>query len=179
MKGIFNKNSHIPFITSIAKGFKEAGFLNKYLELGIQRGNCFNMVAPMAKEAYAVDILDSYELIKHNRNTIWFQGKSEDFLKQYSNIKFDLVFIDADHSHEASLLDFQMVLPLVSQNGLILLHDTYPPSVEYTSLSYCGEAYKTADYIRKNYQQVECMTFPFYYGITVVRNLDHQLLWVE
>lgn len=179
MKGPYNKHSHIPFIMTIAKGLKEAGQLTTYLELGIQRGNCFNAIAPMVKEAYGVDIVDAYDLIKHNRNAIWFLGKSEDFLKTYTNVKYDLVFIDADHSHEASLLDFQMVLPFVKTNGFVLLHDTYPPSPEFTSLSYCGEAYKTADYIKKNYPKVECMTFPFYYGITVVRNLDRQLAWME
>ena len=173
---IFNKNSHIGLIKQIANGLKLAGVLDNYLELGVQRGNCFNEIAPLANNAYAVDIIDSYSLIKHNSNLKWFQGKTLDFLKNCT-IKFDLIFIDADHSYEASLEDFKYSLPLIKENGLILLHDTYPPTEEYTSKSYCYDTYKTAFYIRENFKDIECVTLPMYYGVTIVRNLNRQLLW--
>jgi hypothetical protein len=175
---VFNKTSHIEIIKQIAVGLQAIGSLNRYLELGIQKGNCFNKIAPLAKEAYAVDILDNYNLVKENKNLVWFHGKSIDFLNQHDkNKKFDLVFIDADHSHIGSLTDFRTVLPMVSENGLILLHDTYPPSEAFTSPKYCNDTYKTAEYIRKNYKDLESVTLPFFYGLTIVRNLNRQLSW--
>lgn len=181
MKMPFGKNEHIRIIKAIAFGMHKAGTLDRYLELGIRAGSCFNEVAPLAKEAYAVDINDCFKYIKSNKNMMWFRGKTTDFLNNYNRAnKFDLVFIDANHNHESSLNDFELSLPLVHENGLILLHDTYPTKEELLSKKYCGDSYKTADVIRRKYGDVcEIATLPFYYGISVVRRmpLGKQLLW--
>ncbi len=178
IKAPFTKNDHIQMIKAIAAGMRKAGVLNRYLELGIKKGSCFNAIAPLAKEAYAVDILNCYKLIKHNKNLVWFHGKTTDMLTKHNpKKKFDLVFIDASHEHKASLTDFKMVLPLVNENGLILLHDTYPPSESFLGKSFCYDTYKTAEYIKKNYSQYEFITLPFYFGISIVRKLERQLLW--
>ncbi len=176
----FGKNAHVQIIKSIALGLNAAGALNNYLELGIRRGRCFNAIAPLVRgKAYAVDINDCYPVIKNNKNLIWFHGTSEKFLNDHKkDEKFDLVFIDANHTYNSSLKDFDLVFPLVNDNGLILLHDTYPPEEKYVSLKYCGEVYKTAEFIRFHCNdKCEIVTLPFYYGIAVVRKLDRQLLW--
>lgn len=182
MKMPFGKNSHVDIIKPIAVGLHLAGALHRYLEIGIRRGPCFNAVAPLvSKEAYAVDInKECYNGIKHNKNLRWFHGNSQDFLKQHDPKKqFDLVFIDGDHSHEASLRDFELVLPLMRENGIILFHDVYPPAEEFISKSYCFDTYKTAEYIRKNYPEYEFVTLPFYFGVGIFRNSKKQLLWME
>ena len=177
----FGKNDHVRIVKTMAHGLHSANALSIYLELGIRRGPAFNTVAPLVKkEAFAVDInKECYKYIKHNENLRWFHGKSEDFLRSHPpEKKFDLVFIDADHSHSASMKDFDLVFPFVRDNGLILLHDTYPPSEEFTSSKYCSDTYKTAEFIRRSYpDQCEICTLPFYFGISIVRKLDRQLLW--
>jgi len=181
MKMPFGKSEHVRIIKAIAYGMHKAGTLNRYLELGIRAGACFNEVAPFAKEAYAVDINDCFKYIKSNKNMIWFRGKTIDFLDKHDrDKKFDLAFIDADHKHESSLQDFEHTLPLMKENGLILLHDTYPTKEELLSRKYCGDSYKTADYIRRKYSDIcEIATLPFYYGISIVRKMKigKQLLW--
>ena len=64
MKMPFSGRGHINIIKEIAYGLNKAGFLNRYLELGIRKGFCFNTVAPLSKEAYAVDIKNYYKYIK-------------------------------------------------------------------------------------------------------------------
>jgi len=181
MKLPFSGRAHISIIREIAAGLQKAGFLNRYLELGIRQGNCFNAIAPLANEAYAVDIKNSFKQIRHNKNLIWNNIRTDEFLKNHDvDKKFDLVFIDADHSHEGSLNDFKLVFPLVNENGIILLHDTYPPSDEFAKPGFCSDCYKTAEYIINNYnQQCEIVTLPFYYGISVVRKIElgKQMLW--
>lgn len=182
MKEVFGVKGHPQIIKLIANGLKSAGALNNYLELGIRKGPCFNAVAPLVRDkAYAVDIEDCYKNIKHNKNLVWFHGSSINFLKNHNKkIKFDLVFIDANHTYKASLQDFDLVFPLVKDNGLILLHDAYPTSQKYLSLTKCGEVYKTAEFIRFNYNhKCEIVTLPFYYGIAIVRKLNRQLLWIK
>jgi len=181
MKMPFSGRGHIPIIKEIAYGLHRAGFLKRYLELGIRKGNCFNAVAPLSSEAYAVDTRNYYRYVEQNKNLIWNRMPTVEFLKKHdSEKKFDLVFIDADHSYKASLNDFKLVLPLVNDNGLILLHDTYPPSEEFISSDCCCEVYKTAEYIRNNFnKECEIVTLPFYFGISVVRKigLGKHLLW--
>jgi hypothetical protein len=180
MKIPFGKDSHVRIIKEIAYGLNRANNLNRYLELGVSKGVCFNSIAPLCKQAYGVDINNSYKFIKGNKNLVWYHGTSTDFLKSHDkNKKFDLVFVDADHKHKSSLNDFKLVLPLVNDNGLILLHDTYPTRKELTTTSYCGDTYKTASYIRKHYSDVcEICTLPFYYGVSVIRKANRQLLWL-
>ena len=178
MKMPFTKNEHVNMVKAIAVGLNRAGVLNRYLELGIRKGPCFNAVAPLSKEAYAVDINDCYKFIKGNKNLFWYHGTTTKFLTNHDKRKkFDLVFIDADHKHKSSLSDFRQVLPLVNDNGLILFHDTYPTCEELTTTSYCGDTYKTAEFIRKNYPEYEFITLPFYYGISIFRKLERHLLW--
>jgi len=178
IKAPFGKNDHIKVIREIAIGLQNSGALNRYLEIGIKKGNCFNQIASLAKEAYAVDILDCKKLINQNKNLIWFHGQSQDFLKQHNkDKKFDLVFIDGAHNHEDSLKDFQLVFELMNDNGIILLHDTYPPSEPFVAKSFCFDTYKTAEFIRENYPAYEFATLPFYFGISIFRKLERQLLW--
>lgn len=179
LKMPFDKNEHINIIKPIAVGLQKAKALKRYLELGYQRGACFNVIAPLAEEAYAVDILDNYKYIKNNKNLTYYHRTTTAFLKNHDkNKKFDLVFIDADHKHESSLSDFKLVLPLVNDNGLILLHDTYPTCEEQLSSSYCSDTYKTAEHIRKAFSdECEIVTLPFYLGVSVIRKLNRQLLW--
>jgi hypothetical protein len=182
MKMPFSKNDHIKVVSIVAQGLQISGMLNRYLELGIRSGSCFNRVAPLAKEAYAVDIDDCYKKIKENKNLVWYHGRTTDFLKEHNkDKKFDLVFIDADHKHESSLSDFNNVFSLVNENGLILLHDVYPPSKEFLSPKYCSDTYKTSICIRRDFSDVcEIVTLPFYYGLAIVRKipLGKQLLWM-
>ncbi len=182
MKMPFSGRGHITIIKEIAQGLHKAGFLNRYLELGVRQGNCFNAVAPLSTEAYAVDTRNYHKHIKQNKNLIWNHMTTSEFLKNHDpKRKFDLVFIDADHSYKGSLDDFKSVLPLVNDNGIILLHDTYPPSEEFTSSDFCSDTYKTAEYIRNNFdKECEIVTLPFYFGISIVRkiSLGKQLLWL-
>jgi predicted O-methyltransferase YrrM len=59
------------------------------------------------------------------------------------NWKIDYLHIDADHSHEGSLKDFEMYKKLVSPNGVITFHDTKPNNYPIVT------CWKTLDDIRK------------------------------
>jgi len=167
----FSKYAHIPVIYIIAKGMKDAGFLENYLELGVSKGSCFNVVAPLAKRAFAVDVNKELRRnIEHNKNLFWFRGNSTKFL-QTTQFKFDMIFIDARHTFKNGMRDFEAAIRTMNPNCLILMHDTYPPTPEFVSDSYCGNVHRAATYIRKNMiNRFEVLTLPFYYGLTIIRN---------
>jgi len=181
VKPPYGKNDHAKIIKMIAEGmFAKNGKL-RYCELGIRRSPTFNYVSPLCKEAYAVDInKDCLKFIQNFKQVIWKNMTSHEFLELHDkNKKFDLVFIDACHEYETSKKDFELSFELLNNNGIILLHDVYPPSKEFISSSYCGDTYKLADYIRDNYfDKCEYCTLPFYFGIGIVRKrLRNHLNW--
>ena len=52
------------------------------------------------------------------------KGKSQDILKTFSKrSKFDLIYIDADHTYEAVLEDLKLSYPLLKKGGLMILDD--------------------------------------------------------
>lgn len=82
----------------------------------------------------------------------------------------DLLYIDADHSHEQSLSDFENFAPWIVPNGLVLMHDTFPRREEDESPYASGTAWKTAQYIKQHYAtQFEIMTLPYLCGLSLLR----------
>ncbi len=182
VKGLaFGKRSHVSVVKMIAEGLRAVGQLSVYLELGTAKGACFNQVAPLADVAIAVDHdPDKYEYVYQNKNLVWHASTTKEFLKRYRGDPFDLVFVDAGHEFESSWYDFQHVAPLVRSNGIILLHDTYPPNENFLHPDLSGDTWKTAWKIRQELSnKYEIVTLPFYFGISIVRKCRKQLEWHE
>lgn len=158
-----------------------------YLEMGTQYGETLKRILPIALKCYAVDVEKTIYLTelktKYKERLNFYETTTSNFLVNILpklKINFDCVFIDADHTHQASLSDFVSILPFVNEDGLIFLHDTYPASVELAKPRFCGDSYKTAEYIRKNYSnQCEILTLPFNPGLSIIRKCTKQMLWLD
>ena len=116
-----------------------------------------------AKRSFGVDTTEEEHVAKMPIE--FFKMTTDEFASKLPTmgVQFDMVLIDANHSHEASLKDFD---------------DTYPYNEEYTRSYYCADAWKTARYIRKHYSsKCEIMTIPVQPGLSVVRKSTRQLAW--
>lgn len=80
---------------------------------------------------------------------------------------FDVVFIDADHDAEAVRRDFSGIWPYVSDDGLVLLHDTNPQEDADTAPEFCGDSWKFAQLLKL--QNREAVTLPYHPGLTIIR----------
>lgn len=174
-----HSGKRVGIIRDIAEGLALTEGLTNYAEIGVRTGPVFNAVAPFAQNAYAVDIDEStYGHIRKNKNLKWYHGRSDDFFIEHSKVSFDMIFIDADHSHEASMKDFISASKVIRDNGLILMHDTHPQEPKYLSARKCDHVYETAWKIRQEYSKdFEIVTLPFYLGISIIRKANRQLLW--
>lgn len=72
--------------------------------------------------------------------------------------KIDLLWIDGDHSYEGSKKDFDNFSALITDNGLIFLHDTAPHGANNKQPSWCGVD-KTIEYIRKERKEFDLINF--------------------
>ena len=82
----------------------------------------------------------------------------------------DLLYIDAYHTFEQSLADFEHFAPFVAPNGLVLMHDTVPLTEMHEQIQYSGTVWKTPQYIKEHYlDQFEISTIPYLCGISLLR----------
>lgn len=138
-----------------------------YVEIGVEKSYTFNQVAPLVKEAYAVDIRLMPNIIQLD-NVKVCRMSSIDFAEKWGKGKWgkgkqiDLLFIDADHRRDAVLFDFNFLSRFVTPGtGLVLLHDTYPSSKHLLKDGWCSNAWEAAEEIHTNPKYRD------WYGITL------------
>ena len=152
-----------------------------YLELGVRTGENFISLAKYCKNAIGVDI-DTIKFSK-SENMELHQTTTDNYFEELSDdIMFDVVFIDADHSHEQSLKDFMNVKDRIIEDGFILLHDTYPYDMSMTHPHLCNDVYKTALYIKQNFiDEFEVLTLPINPGVTMIKKIkrNKQLIYEQ
>src|SRR3990167_470511 len=96
----------------------------------------------------------SYE----NRKGLDYIGKSDEM---FDSIKFPtigLAFIDGEHHYEYVKRDFENIFGLLSDDGYIFLHDTYPYNEDLVLGDYCADSYKMRQELEKD-ERVDCFTF--------------------
>lgn len=156
-----------------------------YLELGVRDGRNILTVSRHCNNLIAVDVTPQYftspDDMRGSFN--YFAMTTDEYFDQVNrDIKFDAVFIDADHSHEQSLKDFLNVKDMVIEDGFIFFHDTYPYDPEYFDPGACNDVYKTALYIKQNFiDEFEILTLPFNPGVTIVKKMKRtkQLIFID
>jgi hypothetical protein len=95
-----------------------------YLEIGTWRGESVSNVAQWAEDCTTIDIADNAEISKGRPNITHIIHDSMTFDFSSLNKKFDLIFVDGDHSFKAVKRDTQNVFKLLKdENSVIVWHD--------------------------------------------------------
>ena len=110
------------------------------------------------------------------KNSEVYNGKSDDFFKDAMANKpqIALAFIDGDHTYEQVKKDFDNVWEHVVKDGYIFLHDTNPPSEEWTVPEKCGDVFYLIEDLEESHMRtvLDIFTFTrsaFNVGLTMVR----------
>ncbi len=149
---------HSDFITIVASITKP----NVYVELGLYQGETLVKVIPHVNKCFGVDMkpnqyLQNLENIYQNKLTMNY-CKTDDFFLNF-NQKIDMAFIDADHCFDSALKDFENVLLLLNDNGIIFMHDTDPINNDYINPGFCGDSYKLVPLLEKR-DDINIITLP-------------------
>ena len=149
---------------------------DRYLEIGVEYGECFNETHFVNKVGVDPDPKFSSKV----GQTLILQT-SDDFFKQY-NIKqqFDVIFIDGMHQAEYVLRDINNCIQILSTNGTIFMDDILPlnyneqlkiPIKHYYEngiLKYgenwTGDVWKVVYHLLKNYKD-KILDFKYFYNI--------------
>lgn len=133
--------------------------LKSYLEIGVQNpANNFELIRCDYK--FGVDP----EIKKATIGQMFFIGTSDEYFDQDDEPiykKFDLIFIDGDHTADQVKRDFENSLKCLNDNGFIVIHDCLPEKEETTHVPrktkvWHGDVYKF------------CMSLGQYEGIRFV-----------
>jgi len=125
MEQFWQENGYISLLVNTIPGIEN----KSYLELGLGRGVNFSCIKAARKV--------SVDIQKETKPT--FQMSTDAFFEQNAE-RFDIVFIDADHSFNQVVKDFNHTLLIC--NDYLFLHDMVPPVEELTTPPKCGDAYK-------------------------------------
>lgn len=91
--------------------------------------------------------------------SVYFAGESDKFFTELDHEMQSLAlsFIDGDHIYGQAKRDFENCLKRTVDNGFIILHDTYPPSEDYTAENKCGDVYRLRQEIEHD-ERVDSIT---------------------
>lgn len=136
----------------------------RYLELGVFDSHHFSTIQSTDKTS--VDIEHPADFIM----------STDDFFAQTTrDEKWDVIYIDADHTWTSVLLDFNNSIKHLSLGGCIFLHDLYPETEHLTQSQFCGNAYIFLHHmLEASYPNV--FTQDSDYGITFVYSPEYQLM---
>jgi len=130
-----NPNEFTDFISTLKKYEKENEFrFKKFLEIGFHAGFTNTILKKIFnfQEIVAIDIIDGPVNGSAFRANLRFKNLTlicNDSTSQYSidNARklgpFDLIFIDGNHDYEIAKKDFENYKEMISDNGVIALHD--------------------------------------------------------
>ena len=175
------------FHTEIINKFIAKYGYKSYLEIGVGNPeNNYLLIECEEKECIDLMYINEDTVLEGKFNAMEILGKcvsykmtsDEAFEIMPPDKKYDMIFIDGDHTEEQSGRDLINAFKHVTENGMIIMHDTNPEFAEDTIISdsvvWNGEVWKTVSKLR------ECGA-TFYtigedFGITVIKHTGSEQL---
>lgn len=94
----------------------------------------------------------------------YLEGNTDDMLPTITKERFEVILHDASHDVFPVYKDLRKIIPLVKQNGIILVHDTEHPAFRH----------KWAVRLALLFTCHKKITLPYGYGLTVIRILGNR-----
>jgi hypothetical protein len=128
---------------------------HSYLELGVRDNINFNVIK--CKNKSSVDV----------NGAATFTGTTDEYFSSLSpEIKFDIIYIDANHDFDFVLRDFNNSVD--HANKWIIIHDMIPPTEEFSQNCLCSDSYKLLYHILKE-ENFEIYPMDNNFGLTLIK----------
>ena len=132
-----------------------------YLELG------FLPIENSGNNFLNVDDFKSKTSVDIECSLATYHMSTDDFFK-HNQKKYDIIYIDAGHECHQVIKDYNNSVKFLKKNGIIVIHDLYPPNESMTIPGYCGDGYKVLNYFKEN--DYNYYTYIPDMGLTIVLN---------
>ncbi len=121
-------------------------------------------------------------VINKDCKAVGFIGTSDKFFTAINFPPIALAYIDGDHSYEQVKKDFWNMDKIMADDGVIFIHDTYPPNESFIDENRCGTVYKLRQDIEA-LKQFDIFTFTKIagvgVGVSMVRRRKEGLPWFQ
>ena len=92
---------------------------------------------------------------------------------QLKRKEYDFIFVDPFHTFEQSKIDIEIAYNLLSDNGIIVVHDCFPKSINiisdnYREGSWCGVTYKAFIDFNINHNMTQTYVVDCDYGCGII-----------
>lgn len=156
--------------TKIINQLIEINKYGTYLEIGVD--DCSNFDNITIQYKVSVDPNDS-------RGIPTYKMTSADFFK-INQLKFDIIFIDGLHIFETVYNDLLNSLNVLNENGIVLLHDTFPKKYEHQTVPpsdpcWTGDVWKAILKAQVYIPNIEIKTYDVESGITFVKKSKNKI----
>jgi hypothetical protein len=146
--------------------------LINYLEIGVFKGENIREVKAPHKDGVDPGV-EGYTPPEVN-----YPMTSDDFfelIKDNSEIKYDIIFIDGLHHAEQVEKDIKNSLNHIVDNGFILLHDCNPVSYEAQliprqTIAWNGDVWKAFVNFKTNNPSYQCNVIDTDFGVGIIKN---------
>lgn len=155
----------------------------KYLEVGYYKGWCFdkiNCYYKLAVDPFPCKNKQQEEMLN---NTYLFDNgnilkSSSDNFFLNNKATFDLIFIDGMHEKNQVRRDVENSLNILSPNGIILIHDCNPPTIEHVTTGtkngeWNGTTYQGILEFRINHPEIPYFTLEDDWGCGLITKLPN------
>lgn len=148
-----------------------------YLELGVADGATFRKVAAVMAEWGGTFVgVDHAPVAPPMPDCV--AADTVAYLKSLPGDSVEFVFLDSSHEYQATMQEIDQIERVLVPNGVLAMHDTYPPSESQERPGYCGDVWRAAEMLLLVSLSLESMTLPAQYGLTLARKCARrQLLW--
>ncbi len=139
-----NGHHHTNILIHIAELFK----YDSYLEIGINLPQeCFDLIPCKIKTS--VDPNPKSEAIYKIKSSMFWDNEMDNDINLNLPYKYDLIFIDGEHTRKESKNDLTEALKWLNPNGTIILHDVKPwnedtQKIPRITQQWNGDVWKTA-----------------------------------
>jgi hypothetical protein len=111
----------------------------KYLEIGVDKNQVFNQIPLKMENKFGVDPQSGGNI----------RMTSDEFFREYNQLKFDVIFIDGLHEYEQCQRDCLNSISRLKDGGIIFFHDFLPRSdfeekIPRKQISWTGDVWKVA-----------------------------------
>lgn len=94
--------------------------------------------------------------------------------EKFKDNKYDIILVDPFHTFEQSKTDIETAMKLISQNGIIVVHDCLPTDESiigpYKHGSWCGQTYEAFVDFKINNPNIQTYVVDIDYGCGIIIN---------
>ncbi len=146
------------------------------IEIGIAQGETTRIFSKVSGRVFAIDIdPTAASRVRKLKNVKALIGDSTTLLRELNaqGVKADFIFIDGDHRIDKVMADFESATELLSVNGLIGIHDTYPRDETFVSTEnqWCSNSYLAPSHIKEKFPEWRTVTIPVHPGLTIAQRV--------